>query len=73
MLLAARCRLKKSRRNQNRVTRLRGFIFLTAMPRGSLGRHSFARGELEITDVNRWYLERGKLRTQVLGRGFAWA
>jgi glucose-1-phosphate thymidylyltransferase len=31
-----------------------------------------ARGELEITDVNRWYLERGTLRTQVLGRGFAW-
>ena len=31
-----------------------------------------ARGELEITDVNRWYLQRGKLRTQVLGRGFAW-
>ena len=31
-----------------------------------------ARGELEITDVNRWYLQRGRLRTQVLGRGFAW-
>jgi glucose-1-phosphate thymidylyltransferase len=30
------------------------------------------RGELEITDVNRWYLERGQLRTQVLGRGIAW-
>jgi glucose-1-phosphate thymidylyltransferase len=30
------------------------------------------RGELEITDVNRWYLERGLLRTQVLGRGIAW-
>jgi len=31
-----------------------------------------ARGELEITDVNRWYLERGQLHTQVLGRGRAW-
>ncbi|MCU0276434.1 MAG: glucose-1-phosphate thymidylyltransferase RfbA [Acidobacteria bacterium] len=31
-----------------------------------------ARGELEITDVNRVYMERGTLRVQVLGRGFAW-
>ena len=30
------------------------------------------RGELEIIDVNRWYLERGQLRTEVLGRGMAW-
>jgi glucose-1-phosphate thymidylyltransferase len=31
-----------------------------------------ARGELEITDVNRAYMERGDLFVQVLGRGFAW-
>ena len=31
-----------------------------------------ARGELEITDLNRLYLDEGRLRAQVLGRGFAW-
>ena len=31
-----------------------------------------ARGELEITDVNRAYLERGQLRVKRMGRGFAW-
>lgn len=31
-----------------------------------------ARGELEITDLNRTYLERGTLSVEVMGRGYAW-
>jgi glucose-1-phosphate thymidylyltransferase len=31
-----------------------------------------ARGELEITDLNRVYLERGRMSVELMGRGMAW-
>ena len=31
-----------------------------------------ARGELEITDLNRQYLQEGQLRVELMGRGMAW-
>lgn len=31
-----------------------------------------ARGELEITDLNRRYMERGQLNVELLGRGMVW-
>jgi glucose-1-phosphate thymidylyltransferase len=38
----------------------------------ALGLKPAARGELEITELNRCYLERNQLRVETLGRGFAW-
>ncbi len=44
-------------------------MLCSILPRGL---RPSARGELEITDVNRRYLDLGKLRVVKLGRGYAW-
>ena len=31
-----------------------------------------ARGELEVTDINSWYLDRGELNVELMGRGYTW-
>ncbi|MDR1044395.1 MAG: glucose-1-phosphate thymidylyltransferase RfbA [Candidatus Adiutrix sp.] len=41
-------------------------------PRLAAGLRPSARGELEITDLNRLYLEEGRLKVKVLHRGYAW-
>ena len=42
------------------------------VPELAKGLRPSPRGELEITDLNRLYLEKDRLRVQILGRGFAW-
>jgi glucose-1-phosphate thymidylyltransferase len=38
----------------------------------AIGLKPSARGELEITDINRMYMEQNALKVEIMGRGFAW-
>ncbi len=48
------------------------YLYDTQVVELTRGLKPSARGELEITDLNRTYLERGQLRAERLGRGIAW-
>jgi glucose-1-phosphate thymidylyltransferase len=60
----------KSTRSHYAVTGL--YFYDSACVRIARGLKPSGRGELEITDINRAYLESGQLRVRVLGRGIAW-
>ncbi len=57
-------------RSHDAVTGL--YFYDAAAPEMAAGLRPSARGELEITDLNRAYLEHGRLYVERLGRGFAW-
>ena len=48
------------------------YFYSNDVVKKSLGLKPSKRGELEITDLNRLYLEEGRLNMKMLGRGFAW-
>lgn len=71
-LKADRSALKKSRRSQSPIGPLRVSIFMTGMFCELARTATSERGELEITDLNRLYLNNKKLNVVRLGRGNMW-
>ncbi len=66
-------RSKRSHPRQNPVFAVTGLYFYDEhLANFAADIRPSSRGELEITDLNRMYLERGQLAVERLGRGFTW-
>jgi glucose-1-phosphate thymidylyltransferase len=63
---------EKPKRPKSRYAVVGLYFYDNRAPAIAGGLKPSARGELEITDLNRYYLERGQLRVQIMGRGHAW-
>ena len=63
-------RSRNSRKSNYAVTGL--YLYDSSVVSIAKEHEAVGRGELEITDVNRIYLEQGKLQVARLGRGIAW-
>src|SRR6266403_1280548 len=63
---------KKNQRCQNSIRSDRLYFYDRNMVDIASSMKPSKRGELEITDVNRCYMQRGKLTADIMGRGLAW-
>ena len=65
--------MKKSPLNQNRIRLITGLYFFdNEVINIAKSIKPSARGEIEITDVMKAYLEKGSLTVEIFGRGHAW-
>ena len=71
-MTARRCRLLKSRNILSQIMPTGLYFYDNDVVEIAANVQPSARGEIEISDINQAYLDRGDLDVQVMGRGYAW-